>query len=173
MTDEVLKTREIPVEEQNNINDRILDEDPVKMKFYENLRNRAKSWTNGKTGKLGGKLGEYLFMLPDFFILVCRLAVDKRVSTKHKLFVSGIIAYLVMPLDIIPDFIPVIGYVDDLVLAVLGLNLILNEIDEKVLKDNWSGEGDVLHQMQNITAAAEKFLDKNLISRIRSWLRKI
>ncbi|HCM14551.1 MAG: YkvA family protein [Candidatus Cloacimonadales bacterium] len=173
MTDEVLKTREIPVEEQNNINDRILDEDPVKMKFYENLRKKAKSWTNEKTGKLGGKLGEYLFMLPDFFILVCRLAVDKRVSTKHKLFVSGIIAYLVMPLDIIPDFIPVIGYVDDLVLAVLGLNLILNEIDEKVLKDNWSGEGDVLHQMQNITAAAEKFLDKNLISRIRSWLRKI
>lgn len=173
MTDEVLKTREIPVEEQNNINDRILDEDPVKMKFYENLRKKAKSWTNEKTGNLGGKLGEYLFMLPDFFILVCRLAVDKRVSTKHKLFVSGIIAYLVMPLDIIPDFIPVIGYVDDLVLAVLGLNLILNEIDEKVLKDNWSGEGDVLHQMQNITAAAEKFLDKNLISRIRSWLRKI
>ena len=173
MTDEVLKTREIPVEEQNNINDRILDEDPVKMKFYENLRKKAKSWTNEKTGKLGGKLGEYLFMLPDFFILVCRLAVDKRVSTKHKLFVSGIIAYLVMPLDIIPDFIPVIGYVDDLVLAVLGLNLILNEIDEKVLKDNWSGEGDVLHQMQNITAAAENFLDKNLISRIRSWLRKI
>lgn len=173
MTDEVLKTREIPVEEQNNINDRILDEDPVKMKFYENLRKKAKSWTNEKTGKLGGKLGEYLFMLPDFFILVCRLAVDKRVSTRHKLFVSGIIAYLVMPLDIIPDFIPVIGYVDDLVLAVLGLNLILNEIDEKVLKDNWSGEGDVLHQMQNITAAAEKFLDKNLISRIRSWLRKI
>ncbi len=173
MTDEVLETREIPVEEQNNINDRILDEDPVKMKFYENLRKKAKSWTNEKTGKLGGKLGEYLFMLPDFFILVCRLAVDKRVSTKHKLFVSGIIAYLVMPLDIIPDFIPVIGYVDDLVLAVLGLNLILNEIDEKVLKDNWSGEGDVLHQMQNITAAAEKFLDKNLISRIRSWLRKI
>lgn len=173
MTDEVLKTREIPVEEQNNINDRILDEDPVKMKFYENLRKKAKSWTNEKTGKLGGKLGEYLFMLPDFFILVCRLAVDKRVSTKHKLFVSGIIAYLVMPLDIIPDFIPVIGYVDDLVLAVLGLNLILNEIDEKVLKDNWSGEGDVLHQMQKITAAAEKFLDKNLISRIRSWLRKI
>ncbi|MEJ1730261.1 hypothetical protein SMA90_28445, partial [Escherichia coli] len=98
MTDEVLKTREIPVEEQNNINDRILDEDPVKMKFYENLRKKAKSWTNEKTGKLGGKLGEYLFMLPDFFILVCRLAVDKRVSTKHKLFVSGIIAYLVMPL---------------------------------------------------------------------------
>ena len=78
-----------------------------------------------------------------------------------------------MPLDIIPDFIPVIGYIDDLVLVVLGLNLILNEIDEKVLIDNWSGEGDVLRQMQKITAAAEKFLDKNLINRIRHWLKKL
>jgi uncharacterized membrane protein YkvA (DUF1232 family) len=173
MTDEVLETREIPVEEQKEINERIFEEDPVKMKFYEYLRRKAKSWTNEKTGKLGGKLGEYLFMLPDFFILVCRLAVDKRVLMKHKLFVSGIIAYLVLPLDIIPDFIPVIGYVDDLVLVVLGLNLILNEIDEKALKDNWSGEGDVLHQMQKITAAADNFLDKNLISRIKSWLKKL
>lgn len=173
MKDEVFESREIPVEEQDNINDRIIDEDPVKLKFYENIRNKAKGWANEKTGKLGGKLGEYLFMLPDFFILVCRLAVDRRVTTKHKLFISGIIAYLIMPLDIIPDFIPVIGYIDDLVLVVLGLNLILNEIDEKVLIDNWSGEGDVLRQMQKITAAAEKFLDKNLINRIRHWLKKL
>lgn len=173
MNDEVLESREIPVEEQDNLNDRIIEEDPVKLKFYEDLRHKAKGWTNEKTGKLGGKLGEYLFMLPDFFILVSRLAVDKRVSSKHKLFVSGIIAYLILPLDIIPDFIPLIGYMDDLVLVVLGLNLILNEIDEKVLRDNWSGEGDILHQMQKITAAAEKFLDKNLLTRIKKWIKKI
>lgn len=173
MKDEVLESREIPVEEQDSINERIIEEDPVKLKFYEDLRSKAKGWTTQKTGKLGGKLGEYLFMLPDFFILVCRLAVDKRVSSKHKLFVSGIVAYVVLPLDIIPDFIPVIGYMDDLVLVVLGLNLILNEIDEKVIRDNWSGEGDVLHQMQSITAAAERFLDKNLLTRIRQWLKKL
>jgi uncharacterized membrane protein YkvA (DUF1232 family) len=173
MKDEVFEPREIPVEEQESINDRIVDVDPAKLKFYEDLRSKATGWTQEKTGKLGGKVGEYLFLLPDFFILVCRLAVDKRVSAKHKLMVSGIIAYVIMPLDIIPDFIPVIGMVDDLVLVVLGLNLILNEIDEKILRDNWSGEGDVLHQMQRVTAIAERFLNRNLLNRIRKWLRKL
>jgi uncharacterized membrane protein YkvA (DUF1232 family) len=147
--------------------------DEAKLKFYEDLRSKAKGWTNEKTGKFGGKLSEYLFMLPDFFILVCRLAMDKRVPTKQKALVGGVIAYLIMPLDIIPDFIPVIGYVDDLVLVVLGLNIVLNDIDQKILTDNWSGEGDVLAQMQKITAAAEKFLDRNILQRIKKWIRKI
>lgn len=173
MKDEIFESREIPASEQENMKDRIVDLDGDKLKFYEDLRQKAKGWTNEKTGKLGGKLGEYLFMLPDFFILVARLALDKRVSTKQKLIGSGILAYLIMPLDIIPDFIPVIGYVDDLVLLVMGLNLILNDIDQKILMDNWSGEGDVLEKMQQITATAEKFLDKNLLQRIKKWLRKL
>lgn len=173
MNDEVLETREIPVEEQDSINDRIIDMDRNKLQFYENLRKKAKGWTREKTGKVGGKVAEYLFLLPDFFVLVTRLAVDKRVPAKQKLLVTGVIAYLIMPFDLIPDFIPVIGYVDDLVLAVLGLNLILNEVDPKVLRDNWSGEGDVLGQLQKVTAAAENFLDRNLMQKIRRWLHKI
>ncbi|MCB5262036.1 MAG: DUF1232 domain-containing protein [Candidatus Cloacimonetes bacterium] len=173
MKDEVLETREIPVEEQDSINERIIDVDHAKLQFYEKLRKKAKGWTREKTGKVGGKVAEYLFLLPDFFILVCRLAVDKRVPAKQKLMVTGIIAYFIMPFDIIPDFIPVIGYVDDLVLAVLGLNLILNEVDAKILRDNWSGEGDVLGQLQKVTAAADNFLDRNLMQRIRHWLQKI
>ena len=173
MNDEVLETREIPVEEQEIINDRIIDTDHAKLQFYENLRRKAKGWTREKTGRVGGKVAEYLFLLPDFFILVCRLAVDKRVPAKQKLMVTGIIAYLIMPFDLIPDFIPIIGYVDDLVLAVLGLNLILNELDPKVLRDNWSGEGDVLGQLQKVSAAADGFLDRNLMQKIRNWLHKI
>src|SRR5690554_846150 len=152
MKDDLFEAREMPADEQDSVKDRILEIDAVKLKFYEDLRKKAKSWTNEKTGKLGGKLGEYLFLLPDFFILICRLAVDKRVPIKEKLMISGIIAYVIMPLDLIPDFIPIIGYMDDLVFVVLGLNMILNGTDPKVLQDNWSGEGDVLRQMQKITA---------------------
>jgi uncharacterized membrane protein YkvA (DUF1232 family) len=118
MKDDVFESKEIPADEQENIQDRIVDMDDAKLKFYEDLRKKAKGWTKEKTGSMGGKISEYLFLLPDFFILVCRLAVDKRVPAKHKLKVAGIIAYLIMPIDIIPDFIPVIGYVDDLVLVV-------------------------------------------------------
>lgn len=172
MTDEIYEGKEIPVEAQDNIQDRIVDLDPPKLKFYEDLRHKAKGWTSQKTGKWGGKLSEYLFLLPDFFILLSRLAVDKRVPAKHKLKIAGVIAYLIMPIDIIPDFIPVIGYMDDLVMVVLGLNLILNDVDAKILQDNWSGEGEILLQLQKISAAAEKFVDKNIMRRIREWLRK-
>lgn len=172
MRDEIFEPKEIPAEEQDKIHERIVDLDPPKLKFYEDLRRKAKGWANTKTGKWGGKLTEYLFLLPDFFILLSRLAVDKRVPQKHKLKIAGVIAYLIMPIDIIPDFIPVIGYMDDLVMVVLGLNLILNDVDAQVLQDNWSGEGEVLMQLQKISAAAEMFVDKNILSRIRDWLRK-
>ena len=172
MNDDILNGREIPAEEQEQMKERIIDVDEDKLKFYEDLRRKAKGWTKEKGGALGGKMGEYLFLLPDFFILVCRLAVDKRVPTKQKLMAGGIIAYVIMPLDIIPDFIPLIGHVDDLVLVVMGLNMILNEIDAKVLADNWSGEGEVLEQMKKITATAEAFLDKNILQRIKNWLAR-
>jgi uncharacterized membrane protein YkvA (DUF1232 family) len=172
MNEDILNGREIPAEEQESLKEKIIDIDADKLKFYEDLRRKAKGWTHNKGGSIGGKLGEYLFLLPDFFILVCRLALDKRVPGKQKLMAGGIIAYVIMPLDIIPDFIPVIGHVDDLVLVVMGLNMILNEIDPKVLADNWSGEGEVLEQIQKITATAEKFLDKNILQRIKGWLSK-
>ncbi len=171
MNDDIFDGREIPADEQEKLKEKIIDVDADKLKFYEDLRQKAKGWTKNKGGAWGGKLGEYLFLLPDFFILVARLALDKRVPSKQKLMAGGIVAYLIMPIDLIPDFIPVIGHVDDLVLVVLGLNMILNDIDAKVLADNWSGEGEVLEQMKKVTAAAEKFLDKNLLQRIKGWLK--
>lgn len=145
--------------------------DAKKLQFYENLRQKSREWTKEKTGTAGNKLAEYLFLLPDFFILVCRIAVDKRVPAHIKLKLAGIIAYVMMPLDLIPDFIPIMGSIDDLVLIVLGLNMILNDIDQQILEDNWSGEGEVLHWMQRITAEAENFLDRNILQKIKNFLK--
>jgi len=144
-----------------------------KLKFYEKLRKNILKFVKDKTGKKTGKLTEYLFTLPDFFILLCRLAIDERVTKTQKLLVGGIIGYVIMPIDIIPDFIPIIGYVDDLVLVVLGLNLILNELDQQIIFDNWSGEEDVLELLQKITATADNFLDKNILRKIKHLLSKM
>ena len=172
--DDVIDSKEIPAEEQEKIRDKIIDDiDSTKLKFYENLRKKIRGWTKEQLGSLGGKLGEYVFLLPDFFILICRLAMDKRVPVKQKMIVAGIITYVMMPIDLIPDFIPVIGLVDDLVLVVLGLNLILNEIDPKILLDNWSGEGQVLDHLQKITALADRFLDKHLLQKIKNVLKRL
>lgn len=170
MTDEIFESREIPEAEQEKLQDKIIDMDEKKLKFYEDLRAKAQGWASQKTGKTGNALAEYLFMLPDFFIMLTRLATDKRVPAKKKAIVAGIIAYMIMPFDIIPDFIPIIGHIDDLVLVVLGLNMVLNDIDEKILLDNWSGEAKLLDTLQKITATAEQFLDKNVLTRIKKLL---
>ena len=93
MNEDILEGREIPEEEKEKIDDRVVDMDPDKLKFYEDLRRKAKDWTGQKTGKMGGKLSEYLFLLPDFFIMLTRLMLDKRVPGKRKLMVGGIVAY--------------------------------------------------------------------------------
>jgi len=166
--DEVVKDDEIVVE-----NEQVLKQDPKKLRFYEKLRKRIRKFAKSKGGENAGVFTKYLFALPDFFILLCRLAVDKRVSKNQKILVGGIIAYVISPIDIIPDFIPFVGYVDDLVLVVYGLNIVLNELDKKVLLENWSGEENVLQLIQKITYVAENFLDKNILKKIKGWINKI
>jgi uncharacterized membrane protein YkvA (DUF1232 family) len=172
MKEDIKDGREMPFEEQEEKREKIIDLDEPKMKFYEDLRKKAKKWTNLKSGTMGGKLSEYLFALPDLFILICRLATDNRIPIKKKMLVGAIISYVILPIDIIPDFIPIIGYVDDLVLIVLGLNMILNDVDRKILVDNWSGQGDVLELLQNVTANAERFLNRNILHKIKNWLNR-
>jgi len=170
--DNEFQTKEMNSEESSKAKEKIIfTDDEKKMKFYEDLRKKVRKYSNDKIGKYG-KLSEYLFLLPDFFILICRLAIDDRVSAKKKILAGAIIAYMILPIDLIPDFIPILGYLDDLVLVVLGLNMILNEIDKQILLDNWSGEGNLLELLQTITAKAEKFLDKKIYARIKEWISK-
>jgi uncharacterized membrane protein YkvA (DUF1232 family) len=161
--------------EEKAVNGKVIDftQDKKKMKFYEKLRGKIRKAVSGKVNEKNQKLVEYLLFLPDFFVLLCRLAVDKRVTKKQKLFVGGIITYVILPIDLIPDFIPIIGYADDLVLVVYGLNMILNELDVEVLHDNWSGEEDVLEVLQKITLKAEMFLSKNVVQKVKALLRKM
>jgi len=147
--------------------------DETKLKFYEILRKRISKFVTGFAGEYGNKFTGYLLALPDFFILLTRLAVDKRVTSSQKMFVGGIIAYVMLPIDIIPDFIPFIGYIDDLVLVVYGLNLILNEVDKKIIIDNWSGEENVLELLSKVTSTAEKFLDRNILKKIQRWISNL
>ncbi|MBI1886209.1 MAG: DUF1232 domain-containing protein [Chloroflexi bacterium] len=59
------------------------------------------------------------------FVLFWRLFRDNRVSLWAKLVIPGVALYLLFPGDIIPDFIPVLGYLDDLLVIILGLWLFL------------------------------------------------
>ena len=137
--------------------------------LYDKIRKQVSRFSADKFRGKYGKLIDYLLLLPDFVALLIRLARDKRVPTTQKVMVGGIILYVISPIDIIPDFIPVIGLADDLLLVVYGLNTILNEIDRAIVEEHWSGEEDILQTVRNATDIAEKFLSKNVIKRISAF----
>ena len=60
---------------------------------------------------------------------------DPRVPWYARLFAAGVVAYAISPIDLIPDFIPVLGYLDDLILVPLGIVLILRMIPPEVMAD--------------------------------------
>jgi uncharacterized membrane protein YkvA (DUF1232 family) len=74
--------------------------------------------------------------LPTYARLVWDLARDPRVPTQQKLVLGAMAAYLAFPLDIIPDFIPVIGQLDDLAVLLLGLDWFIRNAPPEVVEEH-------------------------------------
>src|SRR5512145_1867661 len=72
----------------------------------------------------------------DKLSLAAALVRDRRVGLLPGLIAVILIAYLAMPIDIVPDFIPVLGYVDDLLILVIGAGLLLRSIPRHVLEEH-------------------------------------
>lgn len=82
--------------------------------------------------------------LPNLFKLVFRLLRDPRVPAWNKALFGAVAVYMITPLDLIPDFLGVIGWVDDLYLLGLALNRLLVSAGPGVLLKHWEGNPSVL-----------------------------
>jgi uncharacterized membrane protein YkvA (DUF1232 family) len=60
---------------------------------------------------------------------------DKRVTWYAKLFTACVVAYAFSPIDLIPDFIPILGYLDDIILVPIGITLALKMLPKSVIRE--------------------------------------
>ncbi len=74
--------------------------------------------------------------LPTYARLIWGLARDPRVPTQQKLVLGAVAAYLAFPIDIIPDFIPVIGELDDIAVLILGLDWFIRNAPADVVEEH-------------------------------------
>lgn len=140
--------------------------------YYQELRNKFKSWIQTKEGR-DHKWSEYLLAAPDLFHLLCKLSIDKDVPVKEKAKLAGVIAYFVSPIDLIPEaIVGPIGYIDDVSLAAYVLNQIVNNTDPEVIKRHWAGEGDVLELIQRILERADEMIGSGLWAKLKNMIKQ-
>jgi uncharacterized membrane protein YkvA (DUF1232 family) len=111
----------------------------------------------------------YIKQFPAYLRLLGGLLADRRVSVLDKLLVAGAMAYIVMPIDLIPDFIPFLGEVDDLYLLLFALQRLIANAGRPVLLSHWTGASEDLGDL-NLKAAisaAAFFLPRRIRRRLR------
>ncbi|NUO65143.1 MAG: DUF1232 domain-containing protein [Gemmatimonadaceae bacterium] len=116
----------------------------------------------------------YIRQLPNYLRLLMGLMTDARVSAVDKLLVAGAIAYIIMPIDLVPDFIPFLGEVDDVYLLVLALQRLIGNAGRSVLLAHWSGAAEDLADMnlRAVFSAAAFFLPAKIRRRLRGATRR-
>lgn len=77
--------------------------------------------------------------IPDCIILFKRLLSDKRVHLRHKIILILLIGYLVSPVDLVPDFIPIAGQLDDAIIVAFTLRLIVKGAGREIISSHWQG----------------------------------
>ena len=112
--------------------------------------------------------------IPNYLKLLFGLLRDRRVSTVDKLLVAGAIAYVLSPFDLIPDFIPFLGEVDDVFLLVTALQRLIANAGRQVALDHWTGDVSELADLnlKRVLSAAAFFLPGGMKGKLRRLLRR-
>ena len=90
----------------------------------------------------GIELRALLRIVPDVLRLVRQLVADRTVPLPVRIALVGLLLWLINPIDLIPEFIPVLGPLDDVVVAILVLRYVRRRLGDEELRRRWPGTAD-------------------------------
>ena len=99
----------------------------------------------------GNLLAEALRLLPDLLRLLRRLAADANVPRAARVRLMLLLGYLAIPLDLVPDFVPVLGYADDAIIVSLVLRSVVRRAGAPLVRRHWPGTHDGLDALARLT----------------------
>lgn len=83
-------------------------------------------------------------------VLLRRLSTDRRLPRGVRIRLALLLTYLIMPLDLIPDFIPILGYADDAIIVALALRSITRRAGPEALDEHWPGTTEGLRALRRL-----------------------
>jgi uncharacterized membrane protein YkvA (DUF1232 family) len=106
--------------------------------------------------------------LPALAVLIAKLVREPSLPRPVKIALAAAAVYLVSPIDLIPDFIPFLGYVDDLLLAAIVLDGVLNFVDRDLVLRHWPGSERSLDHLARTARLLTSWIPRRVKTRIFS-----
>jgi uncharacterized membrane protein YkvA (DUF1232 family) len=107
-------------------------------------------WRAQRSGPDRTGLRDALRLLPDVLVLLRRLAADPALPRGVRIRLTLLLAYLLFPLDLIPDVVPVLGYADDAVVVALALRSVVRAAGPQALDRHWPGTAQGLQVVRRL-----------------------
>jgi uncharacterized membrane protein YkvA (DUF1232 family) len=95
-------------------------------------------------------VADALRLLPDVVVLLRRLAADSQLPQGVRVRLLLLLAYLIMPIDIVPDFIPFLGYADDAIVVAIALRSVARRAGPDAIEEHWPGTPEGLHAVRRL-----------------------
>jgi uncharacterized membrane protein YkvA (DUF1232 family) len=141
--------------------------------FYDRLRERVAAAVERRAGRVGRPAADALLLVPDVFMLLVRLALDRQVPASTRSLIAGALAYFVLPFDLLPEgLLGGAGFLDDLVLATAVLSQALSPALQARASRYWSGRQELRGTLQDIVGAAHSLLGANLFGKLQALLAR-
>ena len=139
------------------------------MNYYFKLREKIKN--NVAKISENKSLPEVLLFAPDIFYLLINLMKDPEIPKSKKIKLGAVVAYFVTPFDMLPEaLIGLFGYIDDIALSAFILNDLVNGVNPELIKKHWPGEENILDVIQKILSDSDKFINKNIVNRLKKLI---
>lgn len=106
-----------------------------------------------------GMLSEALRLLPDTLRLLRRLAADPGMPRGVRIRLGGLLAYLALPFDLVPDFVPVLGYADDAIVVVAVLRSVVRRAGTEAVHRHWPGTDEGFAALSRLAGLPQRALD--------------
>ena len=109
---------------------------------------------------------QLLRALPNLIRLIAKLVTDPTLPRAAKIALAAVMVYLASPLDLVPDFIPFLGYLDDLMLAAVLVDGLLNYVDRALVLNYWPGTAESLERIARAARMLAVWVPRRLKARI-------
>jgi len=142
-------------------------------RFYDRLRRRIRESVERRGGRVGEKASEALLVVPDVFMLMMRLTMDRKVPEQARAVIGGALAYFILPADLFPEMVlGAPGYIDDVVVAAIVLTQTFGPELTPYIDRHWSGSQKLSTVLQDIAEAGQGLLGESLYSRVQRLLSR-